>query len=275
MRAKIMLDPERPKVSYEEVKAMLLAAGMEVTERNADIGIVVGGDGVFSEFGRSESIPLLFVGVKSGRATGSKAYLAAAYFDELASVVSQILSGKRRVVQSRRLEVFKNDRSLGDVFTDVYMQRGADSNCIRYHLNVKGYSLNISESAISDGVVVCTRAGSTGYFSYLDKIRDADNLVADAHSLIGEDQVGVCHILPTFTEREGTDVHPLRYTVPWGSRIEIRIARPGDARLYGIGRQRTGLKIETEDRIVISASPRTTRVVRLLDSSNTKVHVFH
>jgi NAD kinase len=263
MRVKILLDQERPKVQHDEVKRVLLAAGVNVTEHSADMGVVVGGDGVFSMFGRNETIPLLFVGVKSGRPTGSKAYLAAADFEELPSVMAAIVSGKHRIVESRRLEVFKNGKSLGDVFTDVYLQRGADSNCIRYHLDVKGDSLSISESAISDGVVVCTRAGSTGYFSYPDKLRDHDTLMADAHTVIAEGQVGICHILPTYTEREGATEHPLRYTVPWGSRIEIRIARNVDARLYGTSMQRTGVKIGRKDRIAISASPRTTRVVRL------------
>ena len=166
MKAKILLDPERPKVSYEDAKKVILSTGIEVSEQNADVGVVIGGDGVFGEFGRSESIPLLLVGVRSRGATGSKAYLATADFEDLASVMGEVKKGRYEVVQFRRLEVTKNGKPLGDVFTDVYVERGADSNCIRYHLKVKGTGLAIFESAIGDGVVITTRAGSTGYFSY-------------------------------------------------------------------------------------------------------------
>jgi len=266
MKVKILLDPVKPKVDYEQVKKVVTAAGMEVSSRRAEIGVVVGGDGVFSEFGRNESIPLLFVGVKSSRPTGSKAFLAEVEFEDLGSALAKVVEGSYRVVQSKRLEVVKSGRSLGDVFTDVYLQRGADSNCIRYRLTVKGAGSTIVDSAIGDGVVVATRAGSTGYFSYPDKLKDGDALVADAHTLLDEDTVGVCHILPTYTEREGTDEHPLRYTVPWGCRIELRIERPVDARLFGLGWDREGEKVTTKDLVAIEPSQRTTRVIRTTGS---------
>ena len=262
MKAKILLDPNKPKVDYDKVRGVVLAAGIELSTRRADIGIVVGGDGVFSEFGRSESIPLLFVGVKSRRPTGSKAYLAEVEFEEIGATLARVAAGKYSVVQFKRLEVLKDGRSLGDVFTDVYLQRGADSNCVRYHLTVKGMSEVTSESAIGDGVVVSTSAGSTGYFSYPDKLKNGDHLVADGHTYIGEDQVGICHILPTYTQREGSNEHPLRYTVPWGCRIEMKIDRPVDARLFGLGWDRQGVKVTTKDLISVVPSQRTTRVIR-------------
>ena len=262
MKAKVLLDPYRPKVPYEEVKRVLSEAGVKTSARRADIGIVVGGDGVFSEFGRNESIPLLFVGVKSSRPTGSKAYLAEVDFDELVPLLSKLAEGGYEVLEYKRLEVFKDGRSLGDVFTDVYLQRGAESNCVRYHLEVKGTRPPIKESAIGDGVVISTSAGATGYFSYPDKVRGGDELIAGGHTHLGEDQIGICHILPTYTERSGSDEHPLRYTVPWGCRIELRIDRPVDARLYGLGWDRRGVKVDTRDRIAVLPSPRTTKVIK-------------
>lgn len=262
MKAKILLDPSKPKVDYDQVKEVILSAGVEISARRADIGVVVGGDGVFSEFGRNESIPLLFIGVKSSRPTGSKAYLAEADFEELGSLLTRLAAGRYKVVQFKRLEVIKNSRSLGDVFTDVYLQRGADSNCIRYHVVVKGTGIAMTDSAIGDGVVVSTSAGSTGYFSYLDKLRNGDELRADGHRLLEENQIGICHILPTYTVREGSDEHPLRYTVPWGCRIELKIDRPVDARLFGLGFDRKGVKVNTKDRITVAPSPRTTKVIK-------------
>ena len=261
MRAKILLDDEMPKVPRGSVERVLKEGGMGATSKNPDIGIVIGGDGVFSRFGRTESVPLLFVGVRSGSATGSKAYLASVFFDELPEALSKILDGKFRVKESRRLEVRKSGRNLGTVFTEVYLQRGAESNCIRYRVRVSGRR-NFEEAAIGDGMVVTTAAGSTGYYSYLEKVKGAE-LNPTGHSLLREDQVGVCHIVPTYSSRLGTREHPLRYALPWGSRVEISVTRPADARLYGVGSGRGGTRVRAGEKISVLPSDRTTRTIVL------------
>jgi len=262
VRAKIILDGWKPKVSYAEVTRAIREAGVIVTQRNADIGVVVGGDGVFSAVGSLESIPLLFVGTRSSSAMGSKAYLAAVQFDELIEALKRIEAGQYRIEESKRLEVQKNGRRIGVVFTDVYLQRGADSNCIRYRVKVTGRDLDIEEAVIGDGVVVTTAAGSTGYFSYPDRIVTG-RFDVSGHTELKADQVGVCHIVPTYIERVGSEECPLRYTVPWGSRVELSVTRPADARLYGLGGGRMGVRILTSDTVTIHASPETTKVIVL------------
>jgi hypothetical protein len=262
-KAIILLDRSRPKVPYSEVKRIVEASGVKIVKENAEFGIVVGGDGLFSFFGRSESIPLMFVGVKSSSLTESKAYLAATYMEELASSIKIVREGKYLISEVNRLEVKVNGKVLGSVFTDVYIQRGAESNCIRYMVEVKGSEVNIREYAIGDGFVVCTRAGSTGYFSYLDKLRSGENLEPDKFTLIGDKEIGLCHIVPTYTEREGDRTHPLRYTVPIDSLITIRLVREADARLYGVTNRRSGIRVSLNDRIEISKSKEVTRVIKL------------
>lgn len=262
MRAKIILDGWRPKVGYAEVTRVVRKAGVIVTNRRPDIGVVVGGDGVFSRVGSLESIPLLFVGNRSASATGSKAYLAAVQFDELGAALRQVEAGRYRIEESRRLEVLKNGRRAGVVFTDVYMQRGADSNCIRYRTRVTGKGVDIEEAVIGDGVVVTTAAGSTGYFSYPDRIRGGE-LDPTGHAEIKTDEVGICHILPTYIERAGGGERPIRYTVPWGSRVELSITRPADARLYGLAGSRLGTKVSLGDVVAVLPSPETTKVISL------------
>ena len=90
----------------------------------------------------------------------------------------------------------------GDVFTDVYLEKGADSNCLRYHLEARGKGTDFTESAIANGVIVCTSAGSTGYYSYIDKLRTGTDFQADRFTQIGADEIGVCHIAPV--SRNGT-----------------------------------------------------------------------
>jgi hypothetical protein len=260
LKVKLLLDGDKPKVREGELRRLVEKAGLEVTTGKADIGIVVGGDGVFSKYGRVESLPLLFVGVRSKKATGSKAYLAAVYFDELPEVLRDIAAGRFRIKEHRRLRVLKNGSALGQVFTDVYLQRGAESNCIRYMVKVNGEGLSIDESAIGDGVVVTTPAGSTGYYSYPDKIK-GDLVDVSGHVGIRDGRIGICHVVPTFTVRHGTGEHPLRYTVPWGSRIELSITRPADARLYGACPSRGGVSVKVKDRIAVLPGMDSTKVV--------------
>lgn len=261
MKAKIFLDDELPKVPRGSVEKVVRDAGIEVTSRNPDFGIVVGGDGVFSRFGRTETVPLLFVGVRSGSATGSKAYLSTVHFDELPRALSSLAAGRYRVKQCRRLEVKKRGRSLGTVYTDVYLQRGAESNCIRYKVSVSG-ELSFEDAAIGDGVVVTTAAGSTGYYSYPEKLH-GDQMDPAGHSMLREDQLGVCHIVPMYSVRVGTEEHPLRYSLPWGSRVEISMTRSADARLYGVGPGRGGVKVVAGEKISVLPSDATTSTIVL------------
>ena len=263
MKASILLPLERPKASREQVKAALEESGIDAVQRGSDFGVAVGGDGVFGYFGRTQDIPLLFVGVRSDGPTGSKAFMAEVDLSELASALKRIKEGKYRIAESKRLEARKNGKPIGEIFTDVYLERGSDSNSLRYELSVTGEGLKIEESAIGGGAVVCTRAGSTGYFSYVDKLRRGDWLDPSAHRVIGAEEVGVCHILPSYTSRKGLSGHPLRYTVPWGCQVSLALAREADARLYGVGSKREGMPVGLGDEITIIPSAKTTKLVKV------------
>lgn len=262
MKAKILLDGDKPKVSPVELKGVIEAADIEVVHRRADFGVVVGGDGLFSRFGRTEGTPLLFVGVRSRSPTGSKAILAEAFLDELPAALGRIKAGDYRVQGHKRLQVLRNGRSIGEVFTDVYLQRGADSNCLRYKVKIRGREVSIDESAIGDGIVVSTAAGATGYYSYPDRIKH-DQVDPIGYSNIAYDQVGICHINPTFTERAGDESHPLRYRVPWGCTVELSLRRRADARLYGATGGRGGVKVGRRDTIEIAPADSVTKVITL------------
>jgi hypothetical protein len=258
----MLLDGGTPKVPPKDLRRVIEEAGMEVSQGRADFGIVVGGDGRFSLYGRTEDIPLLFVGVRSKDAAGSKAHLARIEYDMLPRALKRIRLGDYSLDEYRRLAVFLNGVSIGEVFTDVYLQRGSDSTCIRYRVKVRGPVPTIEEAAIGDGVVISTSAGSTGYYSYPDRIR-GDYLEPGGFASIGKDEVGICHITPTFTERSGTDLHPLRYTVPWGSKIVLSLFRKADARLYGTTVSRAGVRVRMGDEIVVRPGKKTTKVISL------------
>ncbi len=264
MRASILVDPEKPKVSFEDVATILKEVGIEIVSSHPDFAVVVGGDGVFSYYGRILSVPLLFVGVRSRTATGSKAYLAESYLDGLKHTMKNIKAKRYTVTECRRLEVLLGRAKLGEVFTDVSLEKGADSNALRYKLTARGEGFRFTDFVISNGVVVCTRAGSTGYFSYLDKVRLGDWLEPERSLVIRDDEFGVCHVVPTYSKREGTTVHPLRYTLPWQSEVKIQLMRDADARLFGLRKSRGGIRISPEDVVTVRPSPNATRVIRVV-----------
>ncbi len=262
MKVRMLLDGGTPKAPPEELRAVIEEAGLEVSKGRADIGVVVGGDGRFSRYGRTEDIPLLFVGVRSSAAAGSKAYLARITYEQLPKALKRIRSGDYSIDEHRRMAVLLNGKSVGEVFTDVYLQRGSDSTCIRYRVKVRGVGPLIEEAAIGDGVVISTSAGSTGYYSYPDRIR-GDYLEPGGFASIEKDEVGICHITPTYTERTGTEVHPLRYTVPWGSKISLSLFRKADARIYGTTDERAGVRFRLGDEVVVRPGRKTTKVISL------------
>lgn len=263
MRVRVLLDPEKPKVPRAKVEAAVKAAGLGVADGGADIGLVVGGDGVFGSFGRTESIPLLFVGVRSSRPTGSKAYLAGADYDDLPAVLRRLKAGRYRVRTWKRMSASVSGRPAGDFFTDAYLERGGDSHCIRYELTVTEGKGRISEAAIANGVIVSTGAGASGYYSYMDKLRPRGVLNPRGHASIPSGRVGVCHVLPTFIKRKGSDEKLVRYTVQWGSRITITLTRGGDARLFGLGPDSGGIRVMAGDYVVFRPGASTTRTVEV------------
>jgi hypothetical protein len=264
MRATVLVDSERPKVSESEVVSVLKRLGIEHSVASPSFGVVVGGDGLFSHEGRRLSIPLLFVGTKSRRPTDSKARLAEVYLAGLEAALRAMKKGRFAVVKHRRLEVSVSGGTFrGEIFTDVSLEKGADSNCIRYAVEVRGKGAEFTDSAVSNGIVITTAAGSTGYYSYLDKLDRGDRLEPEKYSVIGEDRVGVCHIAPTYTSRDDTSRHPLRYTVPWGSKFRITLMRDADAHLFGVTRSRKGLRITTRDIVEVGPSRNATNVIRL------------
>jgi hypothetical protein len=265
LKATVLVDSERPKVSESEVVSILEKSGIGHSTVNPAFGVVVGGDGLFSYQGRQLGIPLLFVGTKSRRPTDSKARLAEVYLTGLEAALREVKAGRYTVERHRRLEVSINGGEFrGEIFTDVSLEKGADSNCIRYTVNVHGRGLEFTDAAVSNGIVITTAAGSTGYFSYLDKLAHGDKLEPEKFTVIGQAEVGVCHIAPTYTSRDGTVKHPLRYTVPWGAAFKISLMRDADAHLFGVTRSRKGLRITTKDTVEVGPSKNTTNVIRLV-----------
>lgn len=177
-----------------------------------------------------------------------------------------------------------------DILTDIYIERGIFSRCIRYALSVTIRETNseyhtlkkFAEYAIGNGVIISTSFGARGYYSYLDRItvgKRNNNNKSNNNSIqtFPDNRLGICHIIPTFlirklslgkrkeNKKKRTLVPSsyIRYTIPYQSIIKIGLTRNADVRLYGTTEHSRGLSITSNDEIMISPSRRTAKIIRL------------
>jgi NAD+ kinase len=245
----------------------LQSAGFLSSPNEPDVAIVVGGDGTFGYYGRILAVPILFVGVKENDILGSKARLAETTYDRLDKALHDIDACRYRVIEKRMLSVnFGGQHS--DVLTDVYLERGEFAGCIRYliQVNNNGHS-SFNEYAIANGVIVSTSFGSGGYFSYPNRLKSKEWDQTSSIRQFSDNRMGICHIIPTYLIRERNGerhlTNKIQYTVPIDYRIQIRLVRNADVRLYGTTDDSKGKKIFFNDTISISASKHTAKIIKL------------
>ena len=273
------------------------SAGLSYSNEDPDMAIVVGGDGTFGYYGKKLHIPMLLVGVKNNDVLGSKARLAELLFDDLHKALSEMQKGNHRLEKRTMFCVCikhkNNDNQNGveratDILTDVYIERGIFSRCIRYALSVtmrkanSGYHIlkKFAEYVIGNGVIVSTSFGAYGYYSYLDRITVGKrNNKSNNGAQFSDNKLGICHIIPTFSVRKlnlGNKKRTvlrgsyIRYTVPNQSIIKISLTRNADVRLYGTTRNSRGIAITSDDEILIRPSRRTAKIIRLDYDRTTK-----
>ena len=293
MKFGIYVHSKRPKISPNEILKVVESAGVSYSNRDPDMAIVVGGDGTFGYYGKKLNIPMLFVGVNDNDVLGSKARLAELLIDDLHKALSEIKKGNYRLEKRTMLCVcikHKNNdnRKEGrieratDILTDVYIERGLFSRCIRYALSAtirkenSGYHTlkKFVEYAIGNGVIVSTSFGAHGYYSYLDRITvgKSNNNKSNDRAQFSDNKLGICHIIPTFLVRKlslGYKKRTLvigshiRYRVPNQSIIKISLTRNADVRLYEATENSKGIAITSDDEILIRRSRGTAKIIRL------------
>jgi NAD kinase len=289
----IYVHSKRPKISPNKILKVVESSGLSYSNRDPDMAIVVGGDGTFGYYGKKLHIPMLFVGVNDNDVLGSKARLAELLFDDLHKALSEIKKGNYRLekrtmfcvcIKQKNNDNKKEGRieRATDILTDMYIERGIFSRCIRYALSVtmrkpnSGYHTlkKFAEYAIGNGVIVSTSFGAYGYYSYLDRITvgKRNNNKSNNGAQFSDNKLGICHIIPTFLVRKlslGYKKETLvrsshiRYTVPNQSIIKISLTRNADVRLYGTTENSRGMAITSDDEILIRRSRHTAKIIRL------------
>lgn len=278
MKFKIFVHPFRPKVQKEKIQEILDSLNLKISETDPDIALIIGGDGTFSYYGKKLSIPMLFIGVPTNEILGSKSRLAEISLQNLPKTLRRIAKGNYIVTERRMLDVMYGASTVKSVLTDVYLERGLFAGCIRYSISITSNKIDnkntneksklaFTDYVIGNGVIISTSFGSSGYYSYLDRIKDTKQ---NPSELFDDEKLGVCHILPTFAIRrlrDGTNYRetvPVRYTVPVSSTIEITAIREANIRLYGTTVHSKGIKIKWNKPVTVTTSTKTAKIIRLV-----------
>lgn len=262
MRFGIFVHPKRPKIPADKIAKKLRSANVQVSQQDPDVAIVVGGDGTFGYYGRTLDMPMLFVGGHEPHVLGSRSNLAEIFYEALDRTLEKIDAGKHKIVEERMLSVSLNGIST-DVLTDAYLERGTFSGCLRYAVSIEDDSKEyFTELAIGNGVLASSSFGSTGYFSYLDRLKRGSKAVH-----FSDDRIGICHIIPVYLVRKKDgDVaqrYKVRYTVPFHSTVRFKIVREADARLYGTTVHSRGMAVGPADELLITGSKRTAKIIKM------------
>jgi NAD kinase len=265
----IFVHPKRPKVPVDKILKHIESAGASYSRKDPDVAIVVGGDGTFGYYGRTLSIPMLFVGVRDNSIAGSRAKLAELFYDNLTGAVHAIEDGRYSVEEKKMISVCLNGHSV-DVLTDVYLERGKFAGCLRYVTMVKPSGrikfIRFGDYAIGNGVIVSTSFGAGGYFSYPNRLLPYPQASIGPASF-DDNRIGICHIIPTYLVRKtnGTTRQNslVRYTVPRQSIVEIKLLRDANARLYGTTIHSKGVAVRRGDIVTVTPSRRTAKIIRL------------
>jgi NAD+ kinase len=221
---------------------------------------------------------MLFIGVPTNEILGSKSRLAEIPLQNLPKSLRRIAKGNYTVTERKMLDVRYGTSTLKSVLTDVYLERGLFAGCIRYSISIirdmidnrntneKSKSM-FTDYVIGNGVIISTSFGSSGYYSYLDRIKYPKQ---NPSELFDDDKLGVCHILPTFATRRLSDginyreIIPIRYTVPVSSTVEITATREANIRLYGTTVHSKGVKVAWNKPIIVTSSTKTAKIIRLV-----------
>ena len=272
MKLGIFVHPKRPKIPLDKIVKRIKSVGESHSKEDPDIAVVVGGDGTFGYYGRTLSIPLLFVGVREFGVVGSRARLAEIFYDDLGRALDDIKAGRYSVIEKKMLSAHMRKHSV-DILTDVYLERGKFAGCLRYTTLVKasGHSKfsQFSDYAIGNGVIISTSFGAGGYFSYPDRLRTGE-WGRIGPSGFADDHIGMCHIIPTYLvrRRKGRTyrTRKIRYTVPLCSTVQIKLLRDADARLYGTTVYSKGVPVRLGDTITVTPTKRTAKIIKLRNS---------
>ncbi len=227
-------------MSTDTYKALTL----EEIGRQADLAVVMGGDGTMLNIARilaSYDVPL--IGINQGRL----GFLTDLSTDSMLETLNEMLQGQYTTERRMLLyaEVIRDDNSVFNAlaFNDVVLYRGMSSGMIEFQVSINNEYVNTMRS---DGLIVATPNGSTAY-----ALSSGGPILHPSLDLI--ELVPVCpHTLSNRPIVVGPDAS-----------IEVHMLSSLDSRVHCDSH--SNFDLEQSDRIIVRRFPKT---VRLLHSVN-------
>ncbi len=174
------------------IRKALERMGLKISASRYEMTLFVGGDGTFAnksiEF---DDRPVLFLSRNWNKPNGSVSYNAQANIDSksLSMIVRAITTGDYKIERQPLLNAVYSGKRYSSLY-DFFVERYATKEAMRYDITVREGKRSFRTYAISNGFIVTTPLGSTGYYSYPDVL----NGVKQKRMEYGK--IGLAHILP-------------------------------------------------------------------------------
>ncbi|MEM0154637.1 MAG: hypothetical protein QW814_02275 [Methanothrix sp.] len=174
------------------IRRALERMGLTISKSSYEMTLFVGGDGTFAnkslEF---DERPVLFLSRHWNKPNGSVSYNAQANIDSksLSRIVKAITTGDYRIESQPVLDAVYAGKKYSSLY-DFFIERYATKEAMRYRITVKNGRKSFRTYSISNGFIITTPLGSTGYYSY------PDILNGNGQKRIDYGKIGLAHILP-------------------------------------------------------------------------------
>jgi NAD kinase len=218
LKFKLVID-RYAKITYQKLEQIMKGLGVRISD-TYDFVLIVGGDGTLLRNAPLfvDSTILLIEEPKSSEYK-SRGVIVKHKFSELYHLVKMLHRGTYTIKEEPLLEInymSKRYLSAGDFF----VERCNTSNALRYTIKVHSSISTIESYGISNGFIVSTPLGATGYYSYIEVLNKKP-----PKRIKG---IGIAHILPTFVS-DKVDGMPVKYrvrrVVPFDSNVKVKIDR--------------------------------------------------
>lgn len=217
----------------DSIKRAFAKHGFEISHTNYEMTLFVGGDGTFA----NDAIdfidkPVLFLSRHWKKPNGSVSYNSQANIDikSLDSIAKALLTRDYEILKQPVLVAKYDGKEYASIY-DFFVERYATKEALRYRITVIDGKTRLHVYGISNGFIITTPLGSTGYYSY------PDILNGKKPKRIGHDSIGMAHILPVKIEdvENGRDVKPqIRRTFSKNAIIHVNIERDVGQMLFGM-----------------------------------------
>ncbi|BCS90958.1 MAG: NAD kinase [Candidatus Micrarchaeota archaeon] len=209
-----------------------------------DFYFIVGGDGTFIDtaldYNNKIVVPIAAPNRNNSRSLRSAGQMIPHDIEEIDKIIEAIENDSYMIKELPVLECSIYGYTYKTI-ADFYVERGVARGALRYDIDIKDNSKKMQISAVSNGFIVTTPLGSTGYFSYIDILNKKEPRRIDG--------IGLAHILPiTIVNKiDGKQLDPeVRSIFSMKVDIEVNIRRDADSHLYGIPKIPSGIRIITD-----------------------------